>query len=67
MASFLELPREGHLDQLYHIFAHLEAKNNTEMVFDPPQPQIDDALFEHEDWKRTTYGRCAEEKPANMP
>ncbi len=35
MSSHLALPREGHLMDLYHIFAYLKAHSNTEMVFDP--------------------------------
>ena len=34
MSSHLALPREGHLEQLYHIFAHIKKYYNTEMVFD---------------------------------
>ena len=67
MASCMALPREGHLQQLYHIFAYLKAKHNTEMVFDPTEPSIDESLFIREDWKHTTYGSCIEQRPANMP
>ena len=47
MVSYMALPREGHLEQLYHIFAYLKAKYNTEMVFDPSEPLIGETLFEH--------------------
>ena len=67
MASYIALPREGHLEQLYHIFANLKAKHNTEMVFDLSKPLVDETLFEQENWKHTTYDNCAEEKPANIP
>ena len=67
MASYIALPREGHLEQLYHIFANLKAKHNTEMVFDLSEPLIDGTLFEQENWKHTTYDNCAEKKPANIP
>ena len=40
MSSHLALPREGHLEQLYHIFAHLKKYRNTEMVFDLTVPEI---------------------------
>ena len=35
MSSHLALLREGHLKELYHIFAYLKARPNAEMVFDP--------------------------------
>jgi len=35
MSSHLTLPREGHLAQLYHMFAHLKKYHITEMAFDP--------------------------------
>ena len=39
------MPREGHLEQLFHIFAHLKNYHNTEMVFDPSYPVIDESTF----------------------
>ena len=36
MLSFhLALPRSGHLDAVFHIFAYLKKKNNSDMVYDP--------------------------------
>jgi hypothetical protein len=35
------LPREGHLEQVFHIFAHLKKYHNTEVVYDPSEPVID--------------------------
>ena len=67
MASCMALPRRGHLEQLFHIFAYLKNKHNSEMVFDPSEPDIDEADFEKEDWSDTVYGKCTEEIPDNMP
>ena len=67
MASCMALPRTGHLDQLYHMFAYLKNKHNSEMVFDPSEPEINDNLFPAESWGDTVYGQCSETKPANMP
>ena len=41
MSSHLSHPREGHLKEIYHIFAYLKAHSNTGMVFDPTPPIID--------------------------
>ena len=67
MASCMALPRQGHLDQLFHIFAYLKNKHNTEMVFDPSEPDIDYKLFEKQDWRDTVYGESKEQLPPNMP
>ena len=50
-------------------FVYLKLHHNTEMVFDPSEPEIDEALFKREEWKDTLYAyvKCSEEKPANMP
>ena len=35
MFSHLALPRKGHLDKLFHIFAYIKRKHRAQMVFDP--------------------------------
>ena len=35
MASRMELPRKGQLEQLYHVFGYLKLNYNSEMAFDP--------------------------------
>ncbi len=50
MSSHLDFPREGHLKELYHIFAYLKAHSNAEMVFDPTPIDFDRNLFERQDW-----------------
>jgi hypothetical protein len=67
MASCMALPRIGHLNQLFHIFAFLRNRHNTEMVFDPSEPDIDEAAFAKEDWSNSVYGECSEVLPDNMP
>jgi len=67
MASMMAMPREGHLEQLFHIFAFLNIKHNSAMVFDPTEPDIDDSQFVREDWTASPYGECKEELPSNMP
>jgi hypothetical protein len=67
MASCMALPRTGHLDQLFHIFAFLKNKHNAEMVFDPSEPSIDESMFPKEDWTNTVYGQCSEDIPSNIP
>jgi len=35
MSSCIALPREGHLQQLYHVFSYLKVYHNARIVFDP--------------------------------
>ena len=39
MASMMAIPRIGHLNQLFHIFAYLKQRHNSEMIFDPTLPE----------------------------
>ncbi|GFH47961.1 hypothetical protein CTEN210_14370 [Chaetoceros tenuissimus] len=61
MASVMALPRKGHLDQLFHMFAFLKIKHNAELVLDPSYPEIDESLFERKDWTHSVYGDVKEE------
>jgi hypothetical protein len=69
MSSHLALPREGHLSQVMQIFSYLKKYHNTEMVFDPSDPVIDEATFERKDWTSSEFGHIdgIEELPPNMP
>ncbi len=62
------LPRRGHLEALYHIFAYLKKhENGARIVFDPKTPNIDERVFNvNADW-RDFYGDVGEELPPNMP
>lgn len=69
MSSYLVSPREGHIQQLFHIFAYLKKYHNSEMVFDPTEPVTDMSKFERRDWASTEFGHLEEkeEMPPNMP
>ena len=67
MASMMAMPREGHLDQVYNIFAHLKIKHNAEMVFDPSEPDIDETVFQSEDWSHTVYDDAKDEIATDTP
>jgi hypothetical protein len=62
------LPRRGHLEAIYHIFAYLKKyENGARIVFDPKTPHIDERVFKSQaDW-RDFYGDVIEELPPNMP
>ena len=67
LSSHLVLPRQGHLEQVLHIFAYLDKYHNTEMVFDPSDPDIDESIFERKDWSSSEFGNNLKEMiPENM-
>ena len=41
LSSHLALPREGHVEEILHIFGYLQNHMNSETVFDPSEPMID--------------------------
>ena len=62
------LPRKGHLEAAYHIFAYLKKhENGARIVFDPREPNIDERAFnKNANWE-DFYGRLIEELPPHMP
>ena len=55
MSSHLALPREGHMEQVLHIFAYLKVYHNARMVFDPTYPEVNAGEEVNKDWT-TFYG-----------
>ena len=63
MSSHLALPRRGHLEILFHMLSYLKKHQNSEMLFDPTEPDIGMADFRSEDWGLSIYGDVKEEIP----
>eukprot|EP00804_Cyclotella_cryptica_P019398 CCRYP_006588-RA/>CCRYP_006588-RA protein AED:0.13 eAED:0.13 QI:0/0/0/1/0.75/0.6/5/0/864 len=66
LASHLAMPREGHLEAIFHIYAYLKQKYNSRLAFDPTYPSIDMSDFKECDWKQF-YGDVKEAIPPNAP
>jgi hypothetical protein len=66
LASHLACPREAHLEAVSRIFAYLDKKHNSRMVFDPTYPEIDMSALKECEWKEF-YGEAKEPLPLNMP
>ena len=49
LASHIAMPRHGHLKEALHIFSYLKGLHNTEMIFDPSDPEIDTSEFQRRD------------------
>jgi hypothetical protein len=66
LSTYLCLPREGHLDAVFHVFAYLVLHQNSRVVFDPTYPSIDMGDFIKTDWK-FMYGDVKEMIPPDAP
>ena len=66
LSSHLYLPKEGHLQQVYHIFTYPKENHNARLVFDPTHLPMDPNQFERKDW-RIFYGNVTEELPPAAP
>ena len=71
MSSYLAFPHEGHLKELFHIFAYLKKyhhDHHSEMVFDPRDPVVNERQFEEKYWTASEFGSHNEEElPENTP
>ena len=59
------------MQELFHVFAYLKNHLNSEMVFDPSEPDIDMNAFQRQDWSYSIYSSPGDEPreaiPPNMP
>ena len=66
MSKYLVQPREGHLNELFHLFGYLKSHDRSRIVLDASRPKIDESRFVKQDW--TEFYRDAEEPiPPNAP
>ena len=66
MSRYVVSPREGHLQQLFHLFAYLKHHKRSKMVFDDSEPMFDDNAFKICDWSEF-YPDAEEAIPHNVP
>ena len=66
MSTYMAMPREGHLQQLYRIFGFLKLNPNRKIAFDFQHPKIDEKRFKAYDWY-DFYRDAKEAIPADMP
>ena len=66
LASHLAMPREGHLEAIFHIYAYLKQKYNWRLAFDPTYLSIELSDFKECGWKQS-YGDVTEAMPPNAP
>jgi hypothetical protein len=66
LSTYLCLPRGGHLEAVFHVFAYLGLYHNSRVVFDPTYPAVDMGTFINTDWK-SMYGDVKEMTPSDAP
>ena len=66
MSRYLAQAREGHMDQVFHMFAYLKEYNRSCLVFDDSLPSIDESRFHSCDWTEF-YPGASELIPPDMP
>ena len=67
LASYLAMPRKGHMDAAIHVMSYLKGRHNSRLVLDPCYPQNDkDAFIKDSDWT-PFYGDVTEAIPPNAP
>jgi hypothetical protein len=59
LSSHIVYLQEGHLDTALHVMGYLKLKYNSQLIFDPTYPHIDDSTFQHQDWEEF-YGDIQE-------
>ena len=66
LASHIVLPREGHLEALFHMFDHLKGRHNAQLVLESSYPEINEKVFQRHDWKNF-YGDVKDGIPTDAP
>ena len=66
LSRFMAAPREGHLAQVFHVFAYLKKHNRSAIVFDDTYPTFDESRFTKVDWS-DDYPDAAEAVPHDAP
>ena len=66
MSTYMAMPREGHLQQLYRMFGYLKLYPKRKIAFDPQHPAISEKMFQQHDW-HDFYRDVAEAIPGDMP
>jgi hypothetical protein len=66
LSHYIVSPREGHLQQVFHLFAYLKHHKRLRMVFDDTEPIFDETVFRVCDWTEF-YPDAKEAIPHNAP
>ena len=68
LSQYQAAPRQGHIEQVFHIWGYLKKDPKLTLYFDPERPMLDYSIFKGkgEDFKEQ-YRDAVEELPHKMP
>ena len=66
LSSHVVLPREGHIDAVVHVMAHVDQRCNSRLMYNPSYPEIYHSVFKECDWSEF-YRDAKEVVPLNTP
>jgi hypothetical protein len=66
MATFMAMPREGHLQMLYRMFGNLKLHPKRNLAFDPAHPVVNEKRFKECNWY-DFHRNATEAIPGDMP
>jgi hypothetical protein len=66
MLTYMAMPRDGHLQQLYRIFGYLKLYPKQKIAFDPQYPAINEKMFRKCYWTDFYHG-VKDAIPGDMP
>ena len=66
MSTYMAMPRKGHLQQLYRMFAYLKMNSKRKIAFDPQHPRISEKMFQKHNW-HDFYRGVEEAIPGDRP
>ena len=66
LSSHVALPREGYLEAVVHVMAHVGLRYNSRLVYDPSYPEVYHGNFKKCDWSEF-YRDAKEAMQMNAP
>ena len=66
LSKHLALPREGHLEQAFHMVGYLKSHRKMKLLFDSDEPRVNEKWFSSYDWYGF-YRNAKEAIPPNIP
>jgi hypothetical protein len=65
-STYMAMPREGHLQQVYRMFGYLKLYPKRKLAFDFQHPTINEKMFKEYDW-HNFYRDAMEPIPTDVP
>ena len=66
MSTYVAMPKERHLQQMFQMFTYLKLHHNSRIAMDPTYPDIEEDKFQKKCW-RIFHGKMKEALPPDAP